>query len=188
MPINLVPQTDGMVEVDPSVAPVEGIGLKVPVALTPEIEGPMEITPIIAPMEEIPVKVPIRYEVEAPTITVAPQIAPVPEMSVPVPLTVQPAVNIASPTVTTDYSASPATSADYSATATGSRAPGAQPQGAPVSGPNVVAATSEFLKPWEGFRADPYWDVKQWTQGYGTRAPQGASSAPVTESQANLRL
>lgn len=28
-----------------------------------------------------------------------------------------------------------------------------------------------FLATWEGFRATPYWDHKQWSWGYGTRVP-----------------
>lgn len=28
-----------------------------------------------------------------------------------------------------------------------------------------------FLQEWEGFRANPYWDVKQWSWGFGTRVP-----------------
>ena len=34
-----------------------------------------------------------------------------------------------------------------------------------------------FLKQWEGFRAIPYWDKKQWSWGYGSRVP-GSSDNP----------
>jgi lysozyme len=34
-----------------------------------------------------------------------------------------------------------------------------------------------FLPPWEGFSSVPYWDVKQWSWGYGTRVP-GSTDNP----------
>lgn len=36
---------------------------------------------------------------------------------------------------------------------------------------------NSFLKKWELFRPTPYWDVKQWSWGYGTRVP-GSSADP----------
>jgi lysozyme len=49
-----------------------------------------------------------------------------------------------------------------------------------------------FLPPFEGFSANPYWDYKQWSWGYGTRVP-GSTSNPevrpektITREQAML--
>ena len=39
----------------------------------------------------------------------------------------------------------------------------------------------DIIKRWEGFRAKPYWDYRQWTVGYGTRVPDGK----LEEYQAN---
>lgn len=41
-----------------------------------------------------------------------------------------------------------------------------------------------FLPEWESFSAVPYWDNKQWSWGYGTRAPNGQSSGTITRDQA----
>lgn len=35
---------------------------------------------------------------------------------------------------------------------------------------------AQFLKDWEGFEAKPYWDVHQWSWGYGTRVPGSSTS------------
>ncbi len=51
----------------------------------------------------------------------------------------------------------------------------------PLGAPTAKAASEftaspelvEIIKKWEGFSAKPYWDVSQWTVGYGTRVPEG---------------
>jgi lysozyme len=35
---------------------------------------------------------------------------------------------------------------------------------------------SQFLKDWEGFSNTPYWDVRQWSWGYGTKVPGSSTS------------
>lgn len=44
-----------------------------------------------------------------------------------------------------------------------------------VSGYRIILRY--FLPAWEGFSSRPYWDVKQWTWGYGTRVP-GSTNDP----------
>jgi GH24 family phage-related lysozyme (muramidase) len=36
------------------------------------------------------------------------------------------------------------------------------------SGSSVISRAASFIMPWEGFSAHPYWDVRQWSIGYGT--------------------
>lgn len=43
------------------------------------------------------------------------------------------------------------------------------------------------IKRFEGYHASPYWDYKQWTSGYGTRAT-GPNDAPIDEAEAERRL
>lgn len=49
-----------------------------------------------------------------------------------------------------------------------------------------IAIAEPKIKHWEQFRADPYWDFGQWSNGYGQHCEKGA--APITEEQASLRL
>jgi lysozyme len=37
----------------------------------------------------------------------------------------------------------------------------------------------QFLVAWEGFSAVPYWDVKQWSWGYGTKVPGSTNNAAI---------
>jgi lysozyme len=41
----------------------------------------------------------------------------------------------------------------------------------------LIKNLTSFLPPLEGFSATPYWDVRQWTWGYGTRVP-GSTDNP----------
>lgn len=59
------------------------------------------------------------------------------------------------------------------------------PAPAPPS-PVVDQGLVDFVKKQEGFRANPYWDYKQWSVGYGTKA-SGPNDA-VTEAEAERRL
>lgn len=36
-----------------------------------------------------------------------------------------------------------------------------------------------FLPNWEGFSTTPYWDIKQWSWGYGTRVPGSVDNKNV---------
>ena len=36
---------------------------------------------------------------------------------------------------------------------------------------SYIQILRNFLKTWEGFSSRPYWDVKQWSWGHGTRVP-----------------
>lgn len=49
-----------------------------------------------------------------------------------------------------------------------------------------IDAGEPLIKRWESFRASPYWDVKQWAIGYGTKCENDA--APITEAQASQLL
>lgn len=69
--------------------------------------------------------------------------------------------------------------------------PGVEPPAVPPAGPIteelvVDEGLVNFIKKAEGFRAKPYWDYKQWTVGYGTRA--SGPSDTVTEAEAEQRL
>lgn len=45
------------------------------------------------------------------------------------------------------------------------------------------------VKGFEGFKPQPYWDVRQWTSGYGTRGRQGETVTPeVAEQRLNDEL
>jgi GH24 family phage-related lysozyme (muramidase) len=46
----------------------------------------------------------------------------------------------------------------------------------------VTQQTLDFIAGWEGFCAVPYWDVHQWTYGYGTKAPNEHET--ITQEQA----
>jgi lysozyme len=41
---------------------------------------------------------------------------------------------------------------------------------------------TSFIPAWEGFRANPYWDVSRYSWGYGTKAP--GPTGTITEAQA----
>ncbi len=49
-----------------------------------------------------------------------------------------------------------------------------------------IAVATPLIKRWEDFRAEPYWDFGQWSNGYGQGCDQHA--APITEEQASARL
>jgi GH24 family phage-related lysozyme (muramidase) len=57
---------------------------------------------------------------------------------------------------------------------------------APTSGAVVDQGLINFIKKQEGFSAKPYWDYKQWTVGFGTKA--SGESDVVTEAEAEQRL
>jgi GH24 family phage-related lysozyme (muramidase) len=76
----------------------------------------------------------------------------------------------------------------------------APPQGSrPVSGPPAskpeVAADQtavdqglvDFIKKQEGFKANAYWDYKQYSIGYGTKASSAAEVITQAEAEARLR-
>lgn len=50
----------------------------------------------------------------------------------------------------------------------------------------LSAAGAEFIANFEGFRADPYWDVNHWSIGYGTPSSEGAR--PITRAEGMRRL
>lgn len=50
----------------------------------------------------------------------------------------------------------------------------------------IPAKYIEELKKFEGFRARPYWDYRQWTNGYGTKAL--SKSEIITRAEATRRL
>jgi len=52
--------------------------------------------------------------------------------------------------------------------------------------PAVDQGLIDFIKKAEGFRSTPYWDYKQWTVGYGTKA--SGPTDTVTEAEALKRL
>lgn len=63
----------------------------------------------------------------------------------------------------------------------------AVPPAGPITEAMVVdEGLVNFIKKQEGFRAKPYWDYKQWTVGYGTRA--SGPNDTVTEAEAEQRL
>ena len=55
---------------------------------------------------------------------------------------------------------------------------------------NWKTILTTFIPQWEGFEPKPYWDVKQWSWGYGTKVPgSGGPGSPnpggsITKSQA----
>lgn len=51
-----------------------------------------------------------------------------------------------------------------------------------TSSNHIIALIKEF----EGFSPSPYWDHKQWSWGYGTKAP--GSSGMITREQATIEL
>ncbi len=56
---------------------------------------------------------------------------------------------------------------------------------------SIIDAAIGAIVPWEGFSATPYWDVRQWSIGYGTRIGTDRNSKPAvtwTESQARAAL
>ena len=50
----------------------------------------------------------------------------------------------------------------------------------------VAPSLTEFVKGFEGFSARPYWDNKQWSIGYGTKAT--GQEGPITKQEAEQRL
>ena len=46
----------------------------------------------------------------------------------------------------------------------------------------ITQQTIAFITGWEGFRADPFWDVHQWSYGYGTKAR--GEHETITQKQA----
>ena len=66
--------------------------------------------------------------------------------------------------------------------------PAAPPKPVPAPASDVVIDQGliNFIKKEEGFKATPYWDYKQWTVGYGTKA--SGPSDVVTEAEAEQRL
>lgn len=66
--------------------------------------------------------------------------------------------------------------------------PGAKPCPPPtkVDLDAVDQGLVDFIKKEEGFRAKAYWDFKQWSIGYGTKA--NSSSEVITEAEAEVRL
>ncbi|MES3018577.1 MAG: hypothetical protein V4721_12390 [Bacteroidota bacterium] len=65
---------------------------------------------------------------------------------------------------------------------------------AALSGKRFLRVLRPFLAYWEQFRPTPYWDVRQWSWGYGTRVP-GSVNDPykrpvgtITESAAMAAL
>jgi GH24 family phage-related lysozyme (muramidase) len=68
-------------------------------------------------------------------------------------------------------------------------APGpVEPPVIPTSAPSKVVdpALVAFVKKFEGFSAKAYWDYKQWSIGYGTKAT--SSTEVITEAEALKRL
>jgi len=65
-------------------------------------------------------------------------------------------------------------------------------KGVPASPPSPVPASPidqglvDFIKKAEGFQAKPYWDYKQWTHGYGTKA--SGPNDVITEADAAKEL
>jgi len=60
------------------------------------------------------------------------------------------------------------------------------PVPAPAPTPVIDEGLIEFVKKEEGFRAKPYWDYKQWSVGYGTRA--SGPNDVVDEAEGERRL
>lgn len=58
----------------------------------------------------------------------------------------------------------------------------------PVNETRMSAEGIALLKQFEGFRAKPYWDVSQWSVGYGTRCPEDKralwTEVGITEQEA----
>lgn len=52
----------------------------------------------------------------------------------------------------------------------------------------ISEAGIEFIKRQEGFRSKAYWDVKQWSVGYGTGGPGIGKNTVVTKAQADALL
>lgn len=44
---------------------------------------------------------------------------------------------------------------------------------------NWQSTLTSFLRKWEGFRAYPYWDFKQWSHGYGTRVKGSSDNKAI---------
>ena len=67
---------------------------------------------------------------------------------------------------------------------------GSVPSGS--SGATATMGLVDMVAAFEGFRADPYWDVRQWSVGYGSyagsRDPQRAPRMQVTREQARAML
>ena len=79
--------------------------------------------------------------------------------------------------------------------ATGAQTGAAASAGTAPSGSSGATATMglvDMVAAFEGFRADPYWDVRQWSVGYGSyagsRDPQRAPRMQVTREQARTML
>jgi len=45
----------------------------------------------------------------------------------------------------------------------------------------------KFIKAWEGFKKNAYWDNNQYSYGYGTVAPNGLATITQTEADKALR-
>lgn len=43
----------------------------------------------------------------------------------------------------------------------------------------ITNVLSDFIPEVEGFSATPYWDVKQWTWGYGTKVPGSGTNSSI---------
>lgn len=60
-----------------------------------------------------------------------------------------------------------------------------------LSGKDVIEKAANFIKPLEGFSAQPFWDYKQWSWGYGTSAgsdPNKKPSKSISEKEAHEAL
>lgn len=58
-------------------------------------------------------------------------------------------------------------------------------KGAKASG-SYTNILQTFIPEWEGFRANPYWDVSRYSWGYGTKAP--GPTGTITRDQAMQEL
>jgi len=63
--------------------------------------------------------------------------------------------------------------------------PSPAPPPAPSASP-IDQGLVDFIKKAEGFQAKPYWDYKQWTHGYGTKA--SGPTDVITEADAEKEL
>jgi GH24 family phage-related lysozyme (muramidase) len=65
------------------------------------------------------------------------------------------------------------------------------PPAAKVPTPDISAVDQglvDFIKKQEGFSAKAYWDFKQWTIGYGTKATSSSEVIDQTEAERRLRV